>query len=156
MEDHYLNFLLVTQNVDGLHGKAGNEKTVEIHGNIWRVRCLDESTEHYLYDHPLDPIPPKCECGALLRPAVVWFGEALPVEAITTATEHIQKCDVLMSVGTSGIVYPVASFPMLAKSSGSVIVDINMDETPITPVADYSLKGKAGEILPELWKAVVD
>jgi NAD-dependent deacetylase len=156
MEDHYDDFLLVTQNVDDLHRKAGSERLVEIHGNIWRVRCVDESKEFYLHDHPLNEIPPKCECGALLRPAVVWFGESLPFEAITEATESIQECDLLMTVGTSGVVYPVASFPMLAKSSGAFVVDVNPDMTPITSIADRSLRRKAGEVLPELWTALED
>lgn len=156
MEKHYPDFLLVTQNVDGLHILAGSENAVEIHGNIWRVRCIEEQKEFYLYDHPLSDVPPKCDCGALLRPAVVWFGESLPADAINKAAEHIQRCDVLLSVGTSGLVYPVASFPMLAKSGGSTVIEINTDETPITAIADHSLKGKAGEILPRLWKAVSD
>lgn len=156
MERYYPEFLLITQNVDGLHRKAGNERIVEIHGSIWRVRCVTEHNEHYLYDNPLGDIPPKCECGNLLRPAVVWFGESLPLEGITTATESIQNCEVLMTVGTSGVVYPVASFPMLAKSSGATVIDVNMDVTPITSIADHSLRGKAGEALPKLWETISD
>ncbi|KYK27264.1 MAG: NAD-dependent deacylase [Candidatus Proteinoplasmatales archaeon SG8-5] len=154
MERYYPDFLLVTQNVDGLHRKAGNERMVEIHGNIWRVRCVAELDERFLYDNPLEVIPPKCECGSLLRPAVVWFGESLPFEGLTTASEGIQNCEVFLTVGTSGVVYPVASFPMLAKSSGASVVDINKDATPITSIADHTLMGKAGEILPELWRAI--
>lgn len=154
MEKYYPAFLLVTQNVDGLHRKAGNEKMVEIHGNIWRVRCVEELKESYLYDTPLGSIPPKCDCGALLRPAVIWFGEQLPVDAMNTAMERIQKCELLVTVGTSGVVHPVASFPLLAKSSSAAVVEINVDETPITSISDFSLKGKAGEVLPELWNAV--
>ncbi len=154
MEGQYPSFLLVTQNVDGLHRKAGSRKLVEIHGNIWRVRCTEEGKESFLEENPLKTIPPRCDCGALLRPAVVWFGEQLPADGLNTSLAHIQNCDILMSIGTSGLVYPVASFPDLASSTGAIVVEINMDETPNTLNADYSLKGRAGEILPALWDRV--
>ncbi len=154
MEKHFPSFLLVTQNVDGLHRKAGNDKIVEIHGNIWRVRCMEEHKEFYLHEVPLKAIPPKCDCGALLRPAVVWFGESLPVEGMNKALEYIKKCEALITVGTSGLVHPVASFPMLARSVGGTVIEINKDETPNTAISDFSIRGLAGEILPELWDAV--
>lgn len=154
MEKHYPEFLLITQNVDGLHVKAGSRKLVEIHGNIWRVRCTEEGKESYLYDTPLKTIPPRCQCGALLRPAVVWFGEPLPVEAMELAIERIRDCDLLLSIGTSGVVHPVASFPMMAKSMGARIIEINPEHTPISSIADHSLRARAGDALPELWGEV--
>jgi len=155
MEEHYPSFLLITQNVDGLHRKAGSKKLVEIHGNIWQVRCTADSKEYFNYDVPIDSLPPKCECGALLRPSVVWFGESLPVNALNKALEHIQDCDVLLTVGTSGVVHPVAAFPGMAKSYGAKVIELNMEETPISQIADLTLLGKAGEILPEIWNAVI-
>lgn len=154
MERHYDDFLLITQNVDGLHGKAGSRKIVEIHGNIWKARCTNEMTERFLEENPLSQLPPRCECGALLRPAVVWFGESLPVNGILKAEKAIKSCDVLMAVGTSGYVYPVASFPMAAQVAGATVIEINIEETPISQIADYTLLGKAGDILPLLWKKI--
>ena len=156
MEKYYPEFLLITQNVDGLHVKAGSKKLVEIHGNIWRVRCTEEGTESYLYDTPLETMPPRCRCGALLRPAVVWFGESMPTEPMNLALEHISGCDLLLSIGTSGMVHPVASFPMMAKSGGARIIEINPEHTPLTSIADHSLRERAGDALPGLWDEVRD
>ncbi len=154
MEGRYQSFLLITQNVDGLHRKAGSRKLVEIHGNIWRVRCTEEEKTFFLEENPLKVIPPRCDCGALLRPDVVWFGEQLPIDGLDNSIAHIQGCDLLMSIGTSGLVHPVASFPRMAKAGGAVVVEINVDETPNTVNADFSLKGKAGEILPALFASL--
>jgi len=155
MEDKYPDFLLITQNVDGLHRKAGSNNVVEIHGNIWRVRCTGEGTITYLEENPIGQLPPLCECGAMLRPDVVWFGESLPLEGLISAEKAIQECDILLVVGTSGHVYPVAAFPMAAKSAGAMVVEINIEKTPISQVADFTLLGKAGDVLPELWGSVV-
>ncbi len=163
IEEHYDEFLLITQNVDGLHGKAGSgqDNMVEIHGNIWRVRCTGEGNTHdetthgeviaYLEENPISQLPPICECGAMLRPDVVWFGESLPVEGLIRAEKAIQECDVLIVIGTSGQVYPVASFPMIAQAAGAIVMEVNIEKTPISRIADFSLTGKAGDVLPELW-----
>ena len=155
MENYYSNFLLITQNVDGLHRKAGSSNTVEIHGNIWRVRCTEEGTITYLEENPISNIPPKCECGGLLRPDVVWFGESLPIEGLVKAEKAIRECEILLVIGTSGYVYPVASFPMAAKAAGAVVIEINIEKTPISQIADFTLLGKAGDVLPGLWDRVV-
>lgn len=147
MEDKFQNFLLITQNVDGLHRKAGSNNVVEIHGNIWRVRCTDEGTITYLEENPIEKIPPICQCGAMLRPDVVWFGESLPIEGLIRAENAIRECDILLVIGTSGYVYPVASFPMAAKAAGAMVVEINIERTPISQVADFTLLGKAGDVL---------
>ena len=151
MEDYYQEFLLITQNVDGLHRNAGSNNVVEIHGNIWRVRCTEEGTITYLEENPISKLPPVCQCGALLRPDVVWFGESLPIEGLVIAENSIRECDILLVVGTSGHVYPVASCPMAAKAAGAMVVEINIEKTPISLVANFTLLGKAGDILPELW-----
>ena len=154
MEDYYQELLLITQNVDGLHRKAGSNNMVEIHGNIWRVRCTGEETITYLEENPIGKLPPICECGALLRPDVVWFGESLPIEGLIKAEKAIRECDILLVIGTSGYVYPVASFPMAAQAAGAMVVEINIERTPISQIADFTLLGKAGDVLPELWGSV--
>lgn len=152
MERYYTDFTLITQNVDGLHRKAGNEKIIEIHGNLWRVRCTEEDKVFYLEEVPLHEIPPRCTCGALVRPDVVWFGESLEPLLIQEARRALNSCDLLFVVGTSGIVQPVASFPSIAKRSGAFLIEINIDSTPISAIADISFRGKSGEILPTLFE----
>jgi NAD-dependent deacetylase len=143
-------FALVTQNVDGLHRKAGSESLIEIHGSIWRVRCTGCGTESENYDVPIE-ILPKCRvCDGLLRPAVVWFGESLPQTALTQAFRAASECDLALVVGTSGIVQPAASLASEAKRAGATVIEVNLDETPNTGWVDIALLGKAGEILPRL------
>jgi len=148
LEDLFDNFLLITQNVDGLHGRTGIRNMVEIHGNLWRVRCTREGTTSMLMDVPLKSVPPKCECGALLRPDVVWFGESIPTLALENAFRVIEQCDTLIVVGTSGVVYPVASFPQTVKQNGGFVIEVNVEPTPISAVANASLYGNSGDILP--------
>jgi len=154
LEDIFENFLLITQNVDGLHGRTGNAKMVEIHGNLWRVRCVREGKTSMLMEVPLPSIPPRCECGEILRPDVVWFGESLPTQALEQAFRALEMCDTLMVVGTSGVVYPVASFPETVKNNGGFVIEINTEATPISNIADVSLFGKSGDILPEVVRAL--
>jgi len=151
MERYYPKFTLITQNVDGLHRKAGNKHVIEIHGNLWRVRCTVEGKAFYLEEVPLHEIPPHCTCGALVRPDVVWFGESLDPVLIREAHRALANCDLLFIVGTSGIVQPVASFPSIARQSGTFLIEINIDATPISAIADIALQGKSGEILPALF-----
>lgn len=150
LEGHFDRFLVVTQNIDDLHRKAGSKNVVEMHGNIFRYRCFDMG--HAVDEIPKGggEIPPLCRCGSMIRPDVVWFGEMLPRDALETAFAAIEKCDLMLVVGTSGIVYPVAEFPALAKGAGAKIVEVNPEKTPITPLADEFLKGPAGEVLPAL------
>jgi NAD-dependent deacetylase len=154
LEAKFKNFLVLTQNVDGLHGKSGIRKMVEIHGNLWRVRCTKEGTTSMLMDVPLVSIPPKCKCGALLRPDVVWFGESLPGEALERSFRALEMCDTLIVAGTSGAVHPVASFPETVKGNGGFVIEINTEAKPISQIADISLFGKSGEILPALVKSL--
>jgi NAD-dependent deacetylase len=154
LEDKFENFLLITQNVDGLHGRAGNKKMIEIHGNLWRVRCTKGGETSMLMDVPLQEIPPRCSCGALLRPDVVWFGESLPIEALDVSSKALEMCDTLVVAGTSGAVYPVASFPQEVKRHGGFVIEINTEETPISAFADISLHGRSGEVLPALVKSI--
>jgi NAD-dependent deacetylase len=142
------DFLLVTQNVDGLHRLAGSTKLVEVHGNIWEVRCTSCGSSREDRTLPFPELPPRCDaCGGLLRPGVVWFGEALPEEAIARALAAAEACDLMLVVGTSAVVYPVAYLPQLAKSAGAYIIEVNPAETPLTALANESWHGKAAEVL---------
>ncbi len=150
LEQRCEEFLLITQNVDGLHGRTGSRRMVELHGNLWRLRCVREDKITDNLEVPLLSIPPRCECGALLRPDVVWFGEALPGTVLQQAFEAAETCDIFFVVGTSAVVQPAASLPMVAKRHGAYVVEVNFDPTPVTAVAHEAHHGKAGEILPRL------
>ena len=147
-------FTLLTQNVDGLHQRAGCEEVVELHGNISRVRCSAGCGCVAAWDEN-GGLPPRCpNCGARLRPDVVWFGERLPAGALETALAAARSCQLFFSVGTSGLVQPAASLAATAQQQGAAVVEINLEPTPLSARADFSLRGRAGEILPGLVKAV--
>lgn len=154
LEDRAAEFVLLTQNIDGLHRAAGSRSLYEIHGNIWQVRCLEEGTVSDNRQVPLKEIPPYCPCGAMLRPNVVWFGESLDPEVLGASFQAIEACDFLMVVGTSAVVQPSASFPILARQRGATVLEVNMEPTPVSPVVNASLFGKAGEILPRIMEAL--
>jgi len=144
LERRLENFFIITQNVDGLHQKAGSKKVIELHGNIWRVRCTNCKEEYELYEAPLKEIPPKCKyCGGLLRPAVVWFGESLPEKALSESFALSKNCKLFLVVGTSGLVYPAGYLPFLAKQHGAKVVEINPENTPISEIADVAIREKA-------------
>jgi NAD-dependent deacetylase len=143
-------FTLVTQNVDGLHQRAGSWSVIELHGNILRSKCSWEGVIVEPEDHD-ESVPPVCPgCGASLRPDVVWFGELLPAAAMEAASEAARGCDVFLSVGTSSLVYPAAALPYEALENGATVVEVNPSETPLTGQADHALRGRAGEVLPDL------
>lgn len=153
IEKRVLKFTLVTQNVDNLHRRAGSRHVIELHGNIERTKCFDEDTVIESWNSK--EIPPRCpKCGGMLRPDVVWFGEMLPAGTFEKAEEASQSCDVFLSVGTSGIVYPAAGLPFEALKFGGTTVEINSDETPLTAHVHHVLRGASGEILPELLKYI--
>lgn len=117
---------------------------IELHGNIWKVRCVSCGSEDYDYRTPLPEIPPKCKiCGGLLRPGVVWFGESLPMDALQKAYELSEDAEVFIVVGTSAQVYPAAELPFVARRNGARLIEVNPEETPITPYADVSFREKA-------------
>jgi NAD-dependent deacetylase len=153
LEQRREDFLLVTQNVDGLHARAGSRRLVELHGTLWRTRCAREGRESDDTRDDLGPLPPRCGCGALLRPAVVWFGEALPEEGLLLAAGTAQRAALVLVVGTSGLVYPAASIPEVAARSGAWVVEINPERTPLSDVAHERLEGPAGTVLPGLLEA---
>lgn len=147
------DFTLVTQNIDGLHRVAGSVELIELHGHIHDARCLSCGALGPLDSLPAEERPPVCpECEDSMRPHVVLFGEALDEDALLIAYERAAACDVCIVVGTSAQVYPAMHIPEIAKRGGAVLIEVNLEETPLTSKADVSLFGKAGEILPVLFK----
>lgn len=150
LERSVTHFALITQNVDGLHDRAGSRRLLKLHGDLWSLRCTGCSKESRNTDVPLRELPPHCSCGAVLRPAVVWFGEALSGDVLQAAAEAAAKAQVFLVVGTSAVVEPAASLPFMARQNGARVVEINPESTPLSPHADINLLGPAGELLPQL------
>ncbi len=155
LENEKTNFTLVTQNIDGLHQLAGNRNIIEMHGNLWQIRCTSCGVVEENHDVPLKEIPPKCKnCDALGRPNVVWFGEMIPMSIIDNILIAIDKCQVMLIVGTSGIVEPAASMGLVAKHTGKTVIEVNLETTPNSSHYDISILGESGEILPMLCRGV--
>lgn len=149
-------FLLFTQNVDRLHQRAGSQHVVELHGSIIEWRCTDTGELFEPSPEPMTTFPPPSPYskGALLRPNVVWFGEALPEEALLLAFDRVPKCDLFFTIGTSSQVYPAAGFVQIANEAGAKTVEINKDATPASGRVDVSLRGGSGELLGALTQAL--
>ncbi len=148
-ENIFPEFTLITQNIDGLHQKSGSHNVIELHGSIWKLRCVGEGIITENHAPHLAELPPRCpQCGALLRPHVVWFGEALDMNLLQTSIKQASESDVILVVGTSAIVYPAAAIPFSAAKAGARLVEINPEHTPLSEYADWSFRGKAGEVLP--------
>lgn len=143
-------FTLLTQNVDRLHQAAGSEGAIELHGSLWLWRCVACGEEREERETPFAEHPPRCACGGMRRPGVVWFGESLPEAAMQAAARAFETCDLFLSIGTSAVVYPAAGFVHAAKSRGARTIEINPEPTPITGAVDWSISGKSGEVVPEL------
>ncbi|MCK4900920.1 MAG: NAD-dependent deacylase [Anaerolineales bacterium] len=147
-------FTLITQNVDGLHQRAGSQAIIELHGNIMRTKCFNEDTPVEKWND-IDDIPPHCpNCGGPLRPDVVWFGENLPPDTLQSSWDTAQTCDLFFSIGTSILVEPAASLPYIALLQGATIIEVNPSATSLTEQATYVLRGPAGKILPRLVQAI--
>lgn len=145
--------VLITQNVDSLHQRAGSPNVIELHGNIMRTKCYDCGRIITDYPQAQNP-PPHCPvCDGLLRPDVVWFGESLRYEVLSSAFSAAQECDIFFSIGTSALVQPAASLPLEAVEKGILAVEINPQNTPLTPYMTYVLSGPSGIVLPELVRA---
>jgi NAD-dependent deacetylase len=156
LERRVPEFLLATQNVDGLHHRAGSTKLVELHGNIARVKCSRRCGVVARWDEAIADEPPRCPtCDAFLRPDVVWFYELLPEKTQRAAEDAARRCDVLLVVGTSAEVYPAAELPEHARRHGARVVEVNPHETPLSARADDVLRGPAGAVLPALVKAAL-
>ena len=144
--------VVVTQNVDGLHARAGAADVVELHGNLFRVRCTSEGTVSTRID-AFPEVPPRCECDALLRPDVVWFGEMLPDDAVTRAVSAIRAAELLVVIGTSGVVYPAAGFVNLARG---LTIEINPDATTDNSSCAIAVPARAAEATPPLVDALLE
>lgn len=149
---------LVTQNVDDLHERAGSPSVLHLHGSLHHPRCFRCAHPLSVLPNPLDitqgeqPLaPPICtQCGGLVRPGVVWFGEMLPEQALAEAFEAARDCDLLLSIGTSGVVYPAAQIPSIAWQAGATVVHVNPQPQPVRAEREFSLVGAAGVLLPQL------
>jgi len=147
MERLFPDFLLITQNVDNLHRQAGSRKIIELHGNIFRSKCISCGR---VSTGEIRESLPRCECGGLLRPDVVWFGEPLREEDLRESFEFAESCDFCFVVGTSAVVYPAAQLPYIAKNSGAFLVEVNPSPTPITQIADVSFRESSSKVLPQI------
>jgi NAD-dependent deacetylase len=157
-EQHGGTFTLITQNVDRLHQAAGSSSVIELHGNIIENYCSRCKQPHeYIYAaNPTQNEPPRCTyCGGMIRPAVVWFGEMLPVDALEAASEAACGCDVMFSIGTSAEVYPAAGLPLEAKRNGALFIEVNPNDTALTRYADVKISAPSGEALPVLFAAMM-
>jgi len=163
LERRAREFTLITQNVDGLHERAGSRRVLKLHGDLWTLRCLGCGAEKIDRTVPLPELPPRCSlrlrsgqaCGGLLRPGVVWFGESLPADVLQQAMAAAARAQVFLVVGTSAVVQPAASLPLVARQAGARVVEINLEPTPLTDIVDASFLGKSGELLPRLLEAGV-
>lgn len=144
------NTTAITQNIDGLHQRVGSRNIIELHGSLWRVRCEREGKVTEDFDIPINPR--QCSCGAYWRPDIVWFGDLLNRDTLNTAAETLSRCDLLVSVGTSGVVYPAAELPRIAMDQGATTIEINLEETPVSHLYQHILRGKASKVLAALWE----
>jgi NAD-dependent deacetylase len=149
LESRIPGFTLVTQNVDGLHQRAGSRRVIELHGNIMRSRCSEDGM--IVREYEGEETSPRCpRCGEFLRPDVVWIGEMLPSGQLEEASEAARGCNLFLSIGTSSLVYPAAALPYEALENGATLVEINPTQTPLSANADFTLRGPAGKVLPDL------
>jgi NAD-dependent deacetylase len=159
--------VVITQNVDDLHERAGSRAPIHLHGSLFAPRCVADAAHAAAFPDTEQEesadlgegrrMPPRCtRCGALVRPGVVWFGEALPEAALTAAIEAAASCDVLLAVGTSGVVYPAAEIPRIASRSGATVMQINPEPTPLDRVCAINVRGTAAQVLPALVTAARD
>lgn len=146
---------VITQNVDGLHQRAGNTDVIEFHGNFANYSCMDCHSRKSSYEIDLKEIPPRCPCGGIFRPDCIFFGEMIPEDAMWRSQKEASECDVMIVIGTSALVQPASHIPLIAKQSGATIIEINPEPTPFTEnITDYLLPGKAAKTVENLVKTV--
>jgi NAD-dependent deacetylase len=156
MESFFKNFWLITQNVDGLHRRAGSKNVLELHGNMWQGRCPKDGALVDLPETPLPDLPPYHSCGTALRPHVVQFGEPIDPLILSESLKASMRADLFFVIGTSGVVAPARDLPLLALKKGAKVIEINREETVLTPHVTVSVRGKAAEILPRLWTELLE
>lgn len=150
VQDSHPNVTVVTQNIDGMHQRAGTENVTELHGSIWRVRCDREGcVKEDLAEGPFEER--KCDCGAWLRPDIIWFSDMLNQDVLKQADEAISNCELFISIGTSGVVWPAAGYPQLAKSAGALCIEVNPEPSEQSLIYDYVYRGNAGDVLPRMF-----
>jgi len=150
IQEVHANVLVVTQNIDGMHQRAGSNNVIELHGSIWRVRCDREGWVKDDLNHgPFEKR--KCDCGACLRPDIIWFSDMLDPDTVRQADAAVSQCDLFISIGTSGVVWPAAGYPQLAKSTGALCIELNPQPSEQSLIYERVYKGKAGELLPQLF-----
>lgn len=142
---------LITQNIDGLHQRAGSDSVTELHGSLWRVRCEQEKKVSDALDVNMPSL--KCECGAWLRPDITWFGDSVDIFTMELATTLAAQCDMFISIGTSGVVFPAANLPIVAKNHGAFLIEINTEATEASHLHDLELRGKASDVLAKIWNS---
>jgi len=146
---------IITQNVDGLHQAAGSTDVIEYHGTFAWQRCMDCGKKYENREVDVSKIPPRCDCGGILRPDAVFFGEMIPAEAMWRSRQAATDCDLMLVVGTSAVVQPAAMIPVIAKENGAKIVEINPEKTPLTfEISDYLIMGEAGEVMNRILEAM--
>lgn len=150
VQDSHPNVTVVTQNIDGMHQRAGTENVIELHGSIWRVRCDREGwIKEDLAEGPFEIR--KCDCGAWLRPDIIWFSDMLNQDVLKQADETISNCELFISIGTSGVVWPAAGYPQLAKSAGALCIEVNPEPSEQSLIYDHVYRGNAGDVLPRMF-----
>jgi len=148
LQESYSNVAVITQNIDGIHQRAGTNNVIELHGSLWRLRCddcgitIEKISESFFKK--------MCDCGKYLRPDITWFGDMLNSKVIQQASDVIQNCDLFISIGTSGVVWPAAGFPQEAKSNGAFCIEINTERTELSYLYDKVIIGKASDVLTDL------
>ena len=150
LEQNHSGVSVVTQNIDGMHQRAGSRNVIELHGSIWRVRCEEERVVH----EDMNPGPfasRKCDCSAWLRPDIIWFSDYLNPETLRQADDVISRADLFISIGTSGVVWPAAGYPQLAKSGGAKLIEINPEPSEQSHLYDHVYPDNAGKVLPKLF-----
>lgn len=154
LQNYFDEVVVVTQNVDNFHHRAGSKIVYELHGNIEKNYCINCKKRYDDENFPAENKVPKCGCGGLIRPDIVWFGEFLPEEAYSLSETAAETCDLLFVVGTSAVVFPAANIPYIAKRNRKFLIEVNIEKTELSNIADLSLIGKAGEILPQILQLV--
>lgn len=147
--ERYKEVIVLTQNIDGLHQRAGSTKVLELHGSIIRIKCTVCGFQDNFVSG-FDILPPLCKCGKILRPDVVWFGESLPQDIWSEAIVYAHSCDVMIIAGTSLLVSPANTLPLYAKQNNALLIEINPEETIMSADMDLTIRGTSSEIIPKL------